>query len=90
MAQISLSIEQKQTHGHREQICGCQGEGGRSGMDREFGVSRCKLLYLEWISNQALLYNTGNCNHLGQKMIEDNMGKECIYMCVCVCVCICN
>ena len=27
MAQMNLSTEQKQTHGHREQTCGCQGEG---------------------------------------------------------------
>ena len=27
------------------------------GMDREFGVSRCKLLHLEWISNEE---GTGN------------------------------
>ena len=32
----------------------------RSGMDGEFGVSRCKLLHLEWISNEVLLYSTGN------------------------------
>ena len=29
-------------------------------MDWEFGVGRCKLLHLEWISNEVLLYNTGN------------------------------
>ena len=29
-------------------------------MDGEFGVSRCKLLYLKWISNGVLLYSTGN------------------------------
>ena len=34
-------------------------EGG-SGMDWEFGVNRCKLLPLEWISNMILLYSTGN------------------------------
>ena len=28
MAQTNVSIEQKQTHRHREQTCGCQG-GGR-------------------------------------------------------------
>ena len=33
---------------------------GRSGMDEEFGVGRYKLLHLEWISNEALLYSTGN------------------------------
>ena len=29
--------------------------GVRSGMDGEFGVGRCKLLHLEWISNGVLL-----------------------------------
>ena len=28
--------------------------------DWEFGVSRCKLLHLEWISNGTLLCSTGN------------------------------
>ena len=57
---MKLSTEKKQTHGHREQTCGCQGRGGKSGMDWEFGVSRCKLLHLEWISNEILLYGIGN------------------------------
>ena len=35
-------------------------EGVRRGMDWEFEVSRCKLLHLEWISNEVLLYSTGN------------------------------
>ena len=29
-------------------------------MDGEFGVSRCKLVYLEWMSNEVLLYSTGD------------------------------
>ena len=37
-----------------------KGEGGRNGMDREFGVSRCKLLHLELINNKGLLYSMGN------------------------------
>ena len=45
---------------HREQTCGCQGGEGGSGIDWEFGVSRCKLLHLEWLSNEFLLYSTGN------------------------------
>ena len=57
---MDLSTKEKQTHGHREQTCGCQGGGGRSGMDRELGVSRCKLLHLEWISNEVLLHSTEN------------------------------
>ena len=57
---MNLSTEKKQTHGLGEQTCGCQGIGGGSGMDQEFGVSTCKLLHLEWIGNEILLYSTGN------------------------------
>ena len=39
---------------------GKEKRGGGSGMDWESGVSRCKLLDLEWISNEVLLYSTGN------------------------------
>ena len=35
-------------------------EGGGSGMNGEFGVSRYELLHLEWIRNRILLYSTGN------------------------------
>ena len=37
-----------------------KGERGGGGMDWEFGVSGCKLLYIEWINNKVLLYSTGN------------------------------
>ena len=32
-----------------------KGEEGGRGMDWEFRVSRCKLLYIGWISNKVLL-----------------------------------
>ena len=35
-------------------------EAGGSGMDGEFGVRWCKLWHWEWISNEVLLYSTGN------------------------------
>ena len=35
-------------------------ERGGNGMDWGFGVSRCKLSHLEWISNDVLLHSTGN------------------------------
>ena len=54
----------------REQTCGCQVEGG---MDWEFGISRCKLLYTGWINNKVLLYSTGNYIHY--PMMSHN-GKE--------------
>ena len=44
---MNFSTEQKQTHGLGEQTCGCQGGGGGSEMDCEFGVNGCKLLHLE-------------------------------------------
>ena len=39
MAQMNLPTEKKQSHGRGEQTCACQGGGGGSGMDWEFGVS---------------------------------------------------
>ena len=58
---MCLPTKEKQSYRHREQTCGCQGgEGEGSGMDGEFGVGKCKLLHLEWISNAGLLYGTEN------------------------------
>ena len=37
-----------------------KGEGVEGGMKWEVGVSRCKLLYIEWINNKVLLYSTEN------------------------------
>ena len=61
MAQINLSTKQEQTHRHREQTCGYQGGTGcGGGLGWEFGISRHRLLYIEWINNQVLLCTTGN------------------------------
>ena len=49
------------------------------GMECEVGVSRCKLLYTEWINNKVLLYSTENCiqypmiNHSGKEYIKTNV-----------------
>ena len=51
-------FHRRETHGLGEQICGPQ--GGGSGMDWESGVKKCKLLHLEWIGNEMLLFSTGN------------------------------
>ena len=48
------------TNDHGRQTCGYLGEEGGIRMDGEFGVGRCKLLHLEGISNEVLLYRTGN------------------------------
>ena len=65
-----------------ENIMVAEGEagGGRTGW--EFGVSRCKLLCIEWIDNKVLLYSTGN--YIQYPGIKNN-GKE--YrkrMCICM------
>ena len=53
MAQMNLSTERKIMD--MENRRGYQAGGGGSGIDWEFGVNRCKLLPLEWISNMILL-----------------------------------
>ena len=71
---MNISMKQKQTHTHREQMCGCRGgEGGGVGMDWEFGISRCKLVYIEWINNKVLLYSTRNYI---QYSVTSHNGKE--------------
>ena len=37
-----------------------KGEGIGGGMEWQFRISRCKLLYIEWINNKVRLYSTGN------------------------------
>ena len=56
--QMNISAKQKHSR-YREQTCGSQVEVG-GGKDWEFGISRCKLLYVGWITNKDLLYSTGN------------------------------
>ena len=50
-----------------------KGEGVGGGMKWEVGVSRCKLLYIEWINNKVLLYSTGN--YIQYPVVNHN-GKE--------------
>ena len=71
-------------HRDREQTCDCQrGAGRKWETDWKFEVSRCKLLYLEWINNKVLLYSIGNCiqfagiNHSRKEYFKKN-----IYMCI--------
>ena len=52
---MNLVTKQKQAHRHREQTCNCQGGRGQGGLDWEFGISRCELLYIDQINNKVLL-----------------------------------
>ena len=56
MAQMNLSTEKKLMDMETDL---CLLKGG-SGMGWDFGVNGCKLLHLEWIINEMLLYSTGN------------------------------
>ena len=71
--------KQKETHRLREWAYGCQGEG----IVREFGIDMYTLLYLKWIANKELVYNTGNS---AQCYVAAWMGgeyQENGYMCMC-------
>ena len=62
-------------------------------MDREFAVSRCKLLSIEWIDTKVLLYSTG-CKDLlytGNSVqcyvaawLGEEFGEEWIHVYVCL------
>ena len=50
-----------------------KGEAVGGGVEWEAGVSRCKLLYMEWINDKVLLYSTEN--YIQYPMMNQN-GKE--------------
>ena len=50
-----------------------RGRNCRGRMNWESGISRCKLLYIEWIYNKVLLYRTGN---YAQNLMIRHNGKE--------------
>ena len=54
---------------------------GWGGMEWEFRISRCKLLYTEWINNKVLLYSTGN--NIQYSVINHN-GKEYFKKHICI------
>ena len=84
---MNLSIKQKQTHRHREQPLVAKEEGRGTGVGWKLGISGCKLLQLEWISNEVLLYSRGN--YIQSPEIDHN-GKEFkIYIYTCITESIC-
>ena len=65
-----------------------KGVGGGSGDGWEFAVSRCKLLCLEWISNEVLPHSIGNyiqslgIDHDGKEYLKKN-----VYICMIKSIC---
>ena len=66
-----LSTEQKHIHIQNRLVAAKLEDGG--GMDLEFRICRCKLLYTELISNKVLWYSTGNNS---QYLVINHNGKE--------------
>ena len=54
----------------KKRLVVAKGEGVGGGMEWEVRVSRCKLLYTEWINNTVLLYSTEN--YIQYPMINHN------------------
>ena len=52
-------------------------------MEWEVGVSRCKLLYMEWTNNKVLLCITGNSTQYPVINYHDGKKKEYIKMSHC-------
>ena len=76
---MNLSMKQKQTH--RGQTCCCQGEGGR--MDWEFGISRCRPLYIGLINKKILPYGIANYIQYPVLAIRAKNIKKNACMCMC-------
>ena len=69
---IDLFTKQKQTYRLREKVHGYQMIKMERGIDWEFGIDLCTLLYLKYINKKDLLYSTGNSifyNNLNEKRI---------------------
>ena len=67
--EIYTSTKQKQT----QRLVLAEEEGCEGGMECEFGISRRKLLCIEWINSKILLYNTRDCI---QYLVINHNGKE--------------
>ena len=57
---MNLSTGQKQTPGHGEQTCVCQGGGGEEEGGNESWGQQMQIITFEMDNNKVLLYGTGN------------------------------
>ena len=57
---LERGIRDESPNSHREWTCGCLGRRGKKwGRDWELEISRCKLLYTEWVNNKVLCIAQG-------------------------------
>ena len=64
MAQMVLSLQQKQIKDMENRLVFARGEGGGRGMDGEIGVSKCKLLHLDPITIGSCFTAQGTVSNL--------------------------
>ena len=63
---------------------------GMEGINKEFGIKICTLLYIKQVNNQDLLYSTENYSqHLVKTYNGKEPEKEYMYVCVCVTASLC-
>ena len=80
MIQMNLFIKQKYRLQKQLMI---KGERSQGRMDWGFGIGICILLYMEWMVNGDLLYNTGSSVQYSVITCwEKEFEKEWIYVCV--------
>ena len=71
---MDFSTKWKQAHRLRKnRFMLAKGKRGRREMNWEFGISRCKLLHIEWINNTVLLQSPGSYS---QYPVINHNGKE--------------
>ena len=87
MTQTNVPMKQKETCGHKEKTGRAQGQGLGGGLEWEAGVSRCKLSYVEAINSKVPLCATdSHIQHPVINIMEKNIKRIYIHMCVCVCI----
>ena len=55
MTQLRMMFNRNRLTDIENRLVVANGEGRRGGVEWEFGISRCKLLYREWKNNKVLL-----------------------------------
>ena len=78
---MNICVKRKRTHGMKSRPAVAKGEGSKEGMVWEFGISRCKLSYTEWVNNKAQLYSTENYIQYPE---ANHDGRECAKEYICI------
>ena len=86
MIQMNLFIKQKQNHRLLEnKLTVTKGERDGSGVNWEFEINRCTLLYVKQMNSKNLLCSTGNyIQHLRITYNRKESEKENMYLYICI------